>query len=947
MKKLILRVLLVLVFPLFVYAQTPVTPSDGAVNVLQSTTTISWTHFDAFNPGDGPYEFILDADNTPLNGGSDYEYQSGITGTSATLTTVLTNGTLYYWHVRDTDTDGPGPNGAGPWNTYSFTVELFGPSLTAPINGVTGVSILPTFTWAASPGASSYRIYLDNASTFSSPIFVDTLATTSRSLTELDVDMWPDLPLKNDSLYYWKVSAVDGGGNEYFSSTYHFTAYKDFNVILSWPTDSVSLQPASITFGWYTLTFINSLKFDLQLAMQDTLPTPTDWASATTYANITETTKTVTNLVGGQTYFWRVVAKNTAGDIVKYSAVNTLFTTGGSAVTIYPSWPVDSVKVYDLTPTAYWYLADVSTGFKFQLAYSKINDGSPYDNVDVAFYPATLSGGTTDFFADFPTLDANTYYYWQVIGQYTSGSFVDTVYSAQESFLTFDNGAGTPVVPTISYPTDSIAVYTLNPFLYWYLGADGTGLTYEIDFATLSTPLDGVSDYTGITSLFEQVTGLSAGESYHFKVRSFNGTTYSSWSDADTFYVVGGVGSVTAIPSYPTDSMTVYTNQPTLSWYLNGSSLGLTKYTVRWKANTNSTDWNSDYDGTADVTDLMTPYYTMASALNWGTTYYWAVAVYDGTSYSTWTSDSFATTNTTTSLSIVLTAPIEGSTVGSTSVDFYWYVIGDVSSLTNYTLTYSYSDVFAPAATTTVNIPVTGNTGTYNATSLVPGATYFWKVSIDGGLTYSSVDTFYVSPGSNPIQPLIGSPNKVVISTTAPTLSWIVNNKSTSILNYEVEVSSTPDFANPQVLNNVSKTHINASGLETGKSYFWRVRSKNSKGDYSAYSGTGNFKIDNPTDVKENIIPANFVVEQNYPNPFNPETSIRFSIPEASFVSVKIYDMLGQEIKTLVSKDFNAGVFTINWKGDDNFGRKVSSGTYIYRVVNGNNVATKKMVLLK
>jgi len=363
MKKSFLQVLLIALLPLVIAAQTPVSPADGAVNVPQSTSTISWTHFDAFNPGDGPYEFILDSDSTPLNGVSDYEYQSGIAGTSVTLGTVLSNGTLYYWHVRDTDTDGPGPNGAGPWNTYSFTVELTGPSLSAPINGVTGVSILPNFAWGSVAGSTSYRIYIDNASTFASPIFIDTVVTNSRQLTELDKNMWPDLPLLNDSLYYWKVSSVDGGGNEHFSSTYHFTAYKDFNVILSWPSDSVSLQTVSVTFGWYTLTFINSLKFDLQLAMQNTLPTETEWTSATTYANLTETTKTVTNLVGGQTYFWRVIAKNTAGEIVKYSAVNTLFTTGGSAVTIYPSWPVDSAKVYDLTPTAYWYLADVSFWF--------------------------------------------------------------------------------------------------------------------------------------------------------------------------------------------------------------------------------------------------------------------------------------------------------------------------------------------------------------------------------------------------------------------------------------------------------------------------------------------------------------------------------------------------------------------------------------------------------
>jgi len=945
MKKSFLRFVLMALIPLIIQAQTPVTPADGATGVAQSTTTISWTHFDAFDPGNGPYEFILDSDNTPANGGSDLESQSGITTNSATLGTVLSNGVLYYWHVRDTDTDGPGPNGAGPWNTYSFTVDLTSPTLNTPINGVTGVSILPTFTWSTVVGAASYRLYIDNANTFSSPVFIDTLVATSRTLTELDSVMWPNLPLKNDSLYYWKVSAVDGGAVEHFSTTSHFTAYKDFNVLLSWPSDSVTLPPSSVTFGWYTLTSITNLKFDLQIALQNTQPTAAQWASATTYANLTETTKTVTNLVGGQTYFWRVVAKNTAGEIVKYSAVNVLFTNGGSANTIYPSWPIGGATVYDLTPTAYWYLDQLSTGFKFQIAYSKTDDGSPFDNLDAAFTPATLGGGTTDFFIDLPTLDANTTYYWQVLGEYTSGTFMDTLYSAQDSFKTYSAGAGIPSVPTISYPTDSIAVYTLSPYLYWYLGADGTGLTYEIDLETLTSGLDNVADSTGITNLFKQVTSLAAGQSYVFAVRSFNGTTYSAWSAPDTFYVVGGVASVTAIPSYPTDSLVIYTNQPTFSWYLNGSSLGLTKYTVRWKAGSNSSDWNTTYDGSADVTDLNTPFYALPSTLSWGTNYWWAVAVYDGTNYSTWTVDSFYVTNTTTTVSLVQTTPIGGATVAASSVDFNWYAIGDVSSYTNYTLVYSYSDVFAPAATTTISIPITSNIGTYND-SLIAGATYFWKVGLDGG-SYSGIDTFYTSPGSNPIQPLIGSPNKVVIATNAPTLSWVVNNQPASELSYELEVSSAPDFSDAKQYTQIAKKHFDVSNLETGKVYYWRVRSKNESGSVSLYSGTGNFKVDDPTDVKENIIPNKFSVEQNYPNPFNPETSIRFSIPQTSYVTIKIYDMLGQEIKSLVNREFKAGTFTMNWKGNDNFGRKVSSGTYIYRVVNGNNVSTKKMVLLK
>ncbi|MCH7974028.1 MAG: T9SS type A sorting domain-containing protein [Bacteroidetes bacterium] len=94
-------------------------------------------------------------------------------------------------------------------------------------------------------------------------------------------------------------------------------------------------------------------------------------------------------------------------------------------------------------------------------------------------------------------------------------------------------------------------------------------------------------------------------------------------------------------------------------------------------------------------------------------------------------------------------------------------------------------------------------------------------------------------------------------------------------------------------------------------------------------------------------LPASFNLSNAYPNPFNPSTVIKYALPEASFVTLKIYNMLGQEIKTLVNSDKNAGTYTVQWNGDNNFGIKVASGTYIYRIVTGNYVQSNKMILLK
>ncbi len=95
------------------------------------------------------------------------------------------------------------------------------------------------------------------------------------------------------------------------------------------------------------------------------------------------------------------------------------------------------------------------------------------------------------------------------------------------------------------------------------------------------------------------------------------------------------------------------------------------------------------------------------------------------------------------------------------------------------------------------------------------------------------------------------------------------------------------------------------------------------------------------------LVPATFMLYQNYPNPFNPSTRISYFLPNATNVKVLIYDILGREVKSLVNDYQASGTHNVVWNGDNNFGGKVASGVYIYRVVAGNNIATKKMVLLK
>ncbi|MGE5497975.1 MAG: T9SS type A sorting domain-containing protein, partial [Syntrophothermus sp.] len=103
-----------------------------------------------------------------------------------------------------------------------------------------------------------------------------------------------------------------------------------------------------------------------------------------------------------------------------------------------------------------------------------------------------------------------------------------------------------------------------------------------------------------------------------------------------------------------------------------------------------------------------------------------------------------------------------------------------------------------------------------------------------------------------------------------------------------------------------------------------------------------------PTGVKyENTAVKSFSLDQNYPNPFNPSTTISYALPESRFVSLKVYDMLGREIKTLISTEQAQGVYNVTWNGDNNYGQKVSSGTYFYRIDAGSFSQIRKMMLVK
>src|SRR5512140_45386 len=124
---------------------------------------------------------------------------------------------------------------------------------------------------------------------------------------------------------------------------------------------------------------------------------------------------------------------------------------------------------------------------------------------------------------------------------------------------------------------------------------------------------------------------------------------------------------------------------------------------------------------------------------------------------------------------------------------------------------------------------------------------------------------------------------------------------------------------------------------------------------YSTFVGTVYFddvtftRIAGTTSVEPvaDGIPKVYELSNNYPNPFNPSTMIQYAVPRASNVSLIIYNILGQQVRTLVDQPHTAGRYTVSWDGRDNLGHVVGSGVYFYRLIAGETTIVKKMLMLK
>ncbi len=202
---------------------------------------------------------------------------------------------------------------------------------------------------------------------------------------------------------------------------------------------------------------------------------------------------------------------------------------------------------------------------------------------------------------------------------------------------------------------------------------------------------------------------------------------------------------------------------------------------------------------------------------------------------------------------------------------------------------------------------------------------------------YLKLDGFILSTDWNSIIPVELTSFAASVNGTSVNLNW---STATELNNsgFEIERKSSSSswtkigfVAGYGTTTEVRNYSYSDNDLSTGN-YSYRLKQVDFDGTYE-YSKAVEVEI---------VTPNNFELSQNYPNPFNPSTTIKFNMPEAGNVKLAVYNLLGQEIKTLVNGFRTAGAYTVNFDASN-----LSSGIYLYKIEMNNFTQVRKMTLLK
>jgi len=504
--------------------------------------------------------------------------------------------------------------------------------------------------------------------------------------------------------------------------------------------------------------------------------------------------------------------------------------------------------------------------------------------------------------------------------------------------------------PVLTSPADGSEGYSwcLNITLSWNAPTQGTATSYRVQISQALDPtytnpvLDTIVSVTTINVVKQ--TDISCGVRY-WRVAAIDAYGVGPWSASRGFYEDAAPYSMT-LASPASGS----TNQNNCSLTLNWNPpCNATQVTLQ--VATDST-FSSGMFYNGFPSGFRPSSYTL-TGLACNTKYYWRVRGENGCSHfggdGPWTSVwSFSTWPCGAPPSPSLTAPANGAT-GMTYCAAITYQWVSVSTATSYRI-----QVAADAGFTSIIKDSAGitNTSIVLNLSLACNSTYYWHVlstSCNGTGSYSGAYSFTTLGCGAPSAPTLSSPanNSSGVIYDPLYVAWTGVSNAQS---YELQVSPNASFTPPfsvDVHIGGSRTDTSVYGLTCDHDYWWRMSTTNCTGT-SAWSTTFKFhsELCQSTHLAgsglEEVMPTQFSLSQNYPNPFNPTTTFSYALPIDVHVTLKLYNILGQEVATLVNSFETAGYKSVVFDAS-----RLSSGLYFYKLAAGNYISIKKMLLAK
>lgn len=654
--------------------------------------------------------------------------------------------------------------------------------------------------------------------------------------------------------------------------------------------------------------------------------------STATYST-TSTQHTVTGLLAGTTYSWRVRARTTCGTYGRWSSETWgyfSFTTRGTLDPPSPSSPTYGSGCLAGGATLAWNASPHAATYRVQIGTS-CGSGSVYVTGNTSYSISGLLPGTR--------------YWWRVRGVDECGNMGP--YSACSSFMT--TYAAVPAPAPAGFATGSCFPGDVGFVWHRVSGAS----TYEVEIQNASSQVVGVYDTGGET---EYTAAGLADDSYAWRVRgractTAGGEVWGNWS-APLAFTVDTQGPVLGAQlASTTHSPSVWSaqNQVAVAWDAASDGCSVAGYRYQWDQLPATLP-----DGTNQTTAVS----LISSPLPSGQAHWFHLQAIDGLGQLSQVRHlgPFWIDTTDPERPIPTSTPPYGEWIPPGTISITWPKPLDAESgIAGYSFTWSTTKTSHPDAT----IETTEQSSTQALT--VDGVRFFRVAAVDGVGNVSSSLMLQYSVDQTPPQLQLVSPNGgevfapqddtiPVWFTVADATSGVASMALRYSVNgggswYDVATLGWPEIR--RLLLDGDPYLWPLPWVPPGAEVLLRLSALDEAGNVSEDTSDAPFHVEVTTKV-DLPTPIRFALEENAPNPFNPRTTIRYALPASVPVELVIFDQRGRVVRTLVRQQ-QAGParYEVVWDGTDDRGVGVVSGVYHYRLRAGEFQETRRMALVQ